>query len=128
MTVPSLITVEYLWQILGRGAFLRPTPPPPHPPPIIKQPQKSLYWIALRLHKQYNVNAYYSRCFNTSLAVEVVNTLLNMIGIPFFQWKYLQLYNNYLSCSYISLLLVISARNYRPRFFCVFVFLWWLYL
>ena len=40
ITVPSFITVEYLWQILGRGgSFL--------PPPFREQPRKSLSWIGL---------------------------------------------------------------------------------
>ena len=28
-TVPSFIIVGYVWQILGMGAFLSPSPPPP---------------------------------------------------------------------------------------------------
>ena len=40
ITVPSLIIVGYVWQILGRGAFL--------PPSIREKPQKRPSWIGLK--------------------------------------------------------------------------------
>ena len=39
--MPSFIVVEYVWQILGRGAFL------PLPSPIREQPRKNPSWIGL---------------------------------------------------------------------------------
>ena len=43
MSAPSFIIVRYVWQILGREAFLL------LPPPIRGQPQKSPSWIGLNL-------------------------------------------------------------------------------
>ena len=42
MTVLRFIIPGYMWQILGRGAFLSP-------PPIRDQPRKSLSWIELKV-------------------------------------------------------------------------------